>query len=238
MTKQGLSVILPTYNEIQTICQLVEKIRSVISSMRVTFEILVVDDSSPDGTADVVRNSFSGNPGVRVISRNAPRSLGASIKDGILAAREELILMMDADFNHSPDDIPRFFDWIDKFDVVNGSRFLPGGGMSKARARYWGSYFFNCICRIILSLPVTDVLSGFILARKDMLLSVDMEKIFSGYGDFAIRLHYVMKQRKWNIKEIPVQYLVRLGGSSKTRFLKHTLQYSRSALEARSLFRE
>jgi dolichol-phosphate mannosyltransferase len=233
MPKSSLSIILPTYNERETICRLVQRILDVLASMHLNAEILVVDDSSPDGTAQTVRKAFSENAKVRVIERKSARSLGASIKDGILAAKMDYVLLMDADFNHSPEDIPRLFSCIDRADFVNGSRFIRGGGMQKAKVRFLGSRFFNLVCRSILGLKVTDVLSGFLLSKRSKFLVLPLEKIFTGYGDFAIRLHYAVKKKRWSVLEIPVNYLQRLAGRSKTRFLKHTWQYSWSALKAR-----
>jgi len=233
MSKVSVSVILPTYNEREGICRLIQKILEEIHSMKIDAEILIVDDSSPDGTAQTVRKAYANNPKVRVLSRTDDPSLGASIKDGIKEAQKEYCLFMDADFNHSPTDIARLYACLDRAEIVNGSRFLRGGGMQKAKVRFLGSRFFNWMCRKILGLPVTDILSGFILAPRRRLLSLDMDKIFTGYGDFAIRLHYVFKKKKWQVLEIPVNYPQRLAGKSKTKFLKHTWQYSMAALKAR-----
>jgi dolichol-phosphate mannosyltransferase len=232
MPKSSLSIILPTYNERETICRLVQTILDILSSMHLNAEVIVVDDSSPDGTAQTVRKAFASNDSVRVIERRSARSLGASIKDGILSATMDYVLLMDADFNHSPEDIPRLFSCVDRADFVNGSRFIRGGGMQKAKVRFLGSRFFNLVCRTLLGLRVTDVLSGFLLAKRSKFLALPLEKIFTGYGDFAIRLHYAIKRKGWSVLEIPVNYLQRLAGRSKTRFLKHTWQYSWSALKA------
>ena len=235
--KETLSIILPTYNERETICRLIQKILDVVSSMNVDTEILVVDDSSPDGTAQTVRKAFQQNPSVQVISRKDPRSLGGSVKDGIRAASGDLVLIMDADFNHAPEDILRLMAARDRAALINGSRFLRGGGMEKAKLRFWGSKVFNSFGRFVLGLRVTDVLSGFILARKNDLMTLDLDKIFTGYGDFGIRFHYAVKRKRLSVLEIPVLYPQRLGGSSKTRFLKHTWQYFLSVLKTRFLFR-
>lgn len=231
--KEGLSIILPTYNERETIARLIQKIIEVLSSMVLDLEIIVVDDSSPDGTAQAVKKSFAEKPFVKVIQRKETPSLGASVKEGILASSKNLILMMDTDFNHSPLDIPRFLASLERAQVVNGSRFIRGGGMEKAPLRYLGSRFFNFICRKILGLRVTDILSGFLLVRRSDLLSLELETIFTGYGDFAIRFHQTAKKKGWSVLEIPVHYPRRLGGHSKTKFFKHACQYFRAAIKAR-----
>jgi dolichol-phosphate mannosyltransferase len=206
--------------------------------MNLNAEVIVVDDSSPDGTAQIVRKAFGEASPVRLIQRNSSPSLGASVKDGILASKMDFVLVMDADFNHSPEDIPRLFACVDRADFVNGSRFIRGGGMQKAKVRFLGSRFFNFLCRKILGLRVTDVLSGFLLAKRKNLLALPLEKIFTGYGDFAIRLHYAVKRKGWSVLEIPVNYPPRFAGRSKTRFLKHTWQYSLAAFKARFLLRK
>ncbi|MBI1884038.1 MAG: glycosyltransferase [Chlamydiae bacterium] len=231
--KESLSIILPTYNERETICRLIQKILEVISSMKWDAQVIVVDDSSPDGTAQTIKKTFYENPAVQLIVRKNNPSLGASVGEGIRAASKDYVLIMDADFNHSPSDIPRLWSCIERATLVNGSRFVRGGGMEKARLRYLGSRVFNLICRVILGLHVTDILSGFLLVRRKDLLSLDLNKIFVGYGDFSIRLHYAAKKKKWSVVEIPVHYPQRFGGRSKTRFCKHACQYLGAALKAR-----
>lgn len=233
MSKESLSIILPTFNEREAICRLVQKILEVVATMNVKTEILVVDDSSPDGTAQMIKTGFGSNPAVRLIERKPPRSLGGSIKDGILASSHNYVLLMDADFNHAPQDIARLFSCMNRAEFINGSRFLRGGGMQKARLRFWASRLFNTLCRVILGLRVTDILSGFIIGKRKQFVALDLEKIFSGYGDFAIRLHYAIKKRRWQVHEIPVKYPPRMGGKSKTRFLKHTWLYATAAIRAR-----
>ncbi len=231
--KESVSVILPTYNEKQVICLLVKRILEILSNIKIDFEICVVDDSSTDGTAQVIQKVFSDHPNVKIISRNATRSLGGSVCDGIQAATKDWVLIMDSDFKHAPADIPRFLTSRDLADVVNGSRFLRGGGMKKGGLRYFGSRFLNFLFRKILGLRTTDVLSGFILAKKQHLQTLPLDKIFTGHGDFGIRFHYALKQRGIAEIEIPVLYSQRLGGPTKTHVFNHTWQYLKVALRTR-----
>lgn len=231
--KESLSIILPAYNERRTICRLIQKILEILSNIKIDFEICIVDDSSTDGTAQMVQKAFADRSNVKVLSRTTPRSLGESIRDGIQIAVKDWVLIMDSDFKHPPEDIPRFLTSRDLADVVNGSRFLRGGGMKKKGLRYWGSRLLNFFFRKMLGLRVTDLLSGFILARRKCLQILPLDKIFIGHGDFGIRFHYALKQREIPEVEIPVLYSQRLGGPSKTHIFKHACQYLMAALRTR-----
>ena len=239
MAKSSLSIILPTYNEREAICRLIQKILEVVSSMNLNVEIIIVDDSSSDGTAETIKRAFTQIFPVHLIRREGPRSLGASIKEGILASKMEFVLVMDANFNHSPQDIPRLFACKDRTDFVSGSRFIRGAGVEKRKTRFLGTRFFNFLCRRTLGLRVVDILNGFLLAKRKNFLALPLEKIFTGDGDFAIRLHYAIKKKGWSIIEIPVNYSpLRFGVRSKTHFFKYTWRYSLAALKARFLIKK
>ena len=105
--------------------------------------------------------------------------------------------------------------------------------MAQARIRLLGSRLLNAVCRTIVGLAVTDVLGGFVLVKRADLLSLPLDEIFTGYGDFAIRLHSAIEYRGWSVSEIPVYYQQRLAGHSKTSPPKHALQYLTAALKVR-----
>src|SRR5882724_4281315 len=151
-----VSVVLPTYNESGNIGRLIPALRESGQSLR-ELELVVVDDDSPDHTADVARNS---GPGVRVIVRTDERGLATAVRRGIEAARGDVVVVMDTDFNHQPEMIPQMVDFLRYYDFVTGSRFTVGGGMEE-RGRYRLSFLFNLFCRMLLRTKLQDHLSGF-----------------------------------------------------------------------------
>lgn len=224
MSQNLLSVILPTYNEAENIVSLIREIVEILERENLNFEILVVDDNSPDGTALRVKDTFK-NGRIKLFVRRKDRSLAGSIREGIEKSSGNLILIMDTDFNHNPLYIPQMLKILPEYDIVIGSRYVRGGGMPISTSRYFISLFSNMFLRIVLRLPYRDTLSGFLLFRKNLLYGIHKDKIFHGYGDYSIRLLYWIKLRKARVKEIPVVYGQRGGGMSKTNLFKVGLQY-------------
>lgn len=226
-----ISVVLPTYNEKESIVDLIDTLDKILTSEMVDFEIVVVDDNSLDGTGLFVKQRYGGLKHITCIIRKHERGLATAIKAGILNSSGEVILLMDTDFNHDPFRIPEMVKVIPKCDIVSGSRYLPGGGMMGSQGRYWGSYVFNSFIRLMLGLKTRDNLSGFVLFRKSILSAFNLDKIFFGYGDYYIRFLYCASKCNLNIIEIPVVYKLRCGGNSKTNFLTHTFEYIKTVIE-------
>jgi dolichol-phosphate mannosyltransferase len=122
---------------------------------------------------------------------------------------------------------------VEEFDVVIGSRYVLGGGMLTSRFRYWGSYAFNILIRIVLGLRIHDNLSGFLAFRPALLRGLDPEAVFYGYGDYAIRLLHHVVRRGGRVLEIPTVYRFRKGGESKTRFFAYFWTYLASVFRLR-----
>ncbi|MFQ6014952.1 MAG: glycosyltransferase [Anaerolineae bacterium] len=229
-----ISIVLPTYNERENIVPLIERLQEITTQNGWFGECIVVDDSSPDGTAQAVASRFDDDDGVKLIVRNEERGLATAIKRGIQEAGGEVVVVMDTDFNHNPADVPELVALTKKYPVVVGSRYVPGGGMDMAAARFWGSHIFNLFIRLVLWLRTRDNLSGFLAVRREVLDTIeDMGKIFYGYGDYCIRFLYHVHRQGMAIKEVPVVYQMRGAGESKTRLLKYTLQYTASVLRLR-----
>ncbi len=224
-----VAVILPTYNEKGNINRLISKISEKLSENKIGFDITVIDDDSEDGTAEEVKKSNNNNT-VNLIVRKNEKGLASAIKTGIKNSFGDVLIFMDTDFNHNPKDIPRLLEHCDQYDIVNGSRFIKGGGMEGAKLRWVASLFFNKFCSLFLGLKTKDNQSGFIAIKKSTLDKFNYDEIFSGYGDYAIRLFYLAKKKNLKIKEIPVIYSKRTSGESKTRFVKHTIQYLKTIL--------
>ena len=225
------SIILPTYNERDNILELIESIQSYVGSAGLDYEIVVVDDNSPDGTAAVVQDKFPADPCVKVLVRHE-RGLASAIKHGILHSSGEVLVVMDTDFNHDPKMIPQMVKFLEYYDVIIGSRFVMAGGMED-KFRYYSSFMYNLFIRLMFRTQVQDNLSGFFSIYRQTLTEMDLDNIFYGYGDYFIRLLITAWRKKLAMLEVPVFYRLRRYGHSKTQFLKTFVQYTTSVLRLR-----
>lgn len=226
--QQLVSVILPSYNERDNILGLISGIiRAVRSVKGWRVEIIVVDDNSPDGTAQAVRKQFGSS--VRLIVRKNKRGLADAIADGIGKAKGEVIIGMDADGNHDPVYIPELLRGLTSADLVVGSRFVRGGGMPGAW-RYTTSWLFNR-CLHLMGFPVVDSTSGFYAIKTRLLRQLGLTGIYYGYGEYHLRLVWLAKRHGLRVAEIPVMYGNRTYGQSKSRLPIMLVTYTRTALQ-------
>ncbi|AEI96318.1 glycosyltransferase [Roseobacter litoralis] len=229
ITGAQISIVLPTFNERENIVLLVEDLLHRFGEINATCEILVIDDRSPDGTAQAVEQAFAREASVKVISRQAEPGLAMSIRDGIEQATGDVILVMDTDFNHEPKDAVLLFQVTRYVDLCVGSRFIFGGGMSSL-PRYYLSYVYNIFMRLMLGTRMDDNLSGFFAIRREKLTDLDFDKIFWGYGDYFFRLLLLSQRAKMRHIQVPVYYGERKGGESKTRFTRIFVKYTREVI--------
>lgn len=249
MTQQNevaVSVILPTFNERDNICDLVDAIHRELEPAGYAYEVLVVDDNSPDGTAEVVRLRYrlegaatallpgSERGRLRLFVRTQNRGLANSIRDGLLAAQGQTLVVMDTDFNHDPAMIPQMVDLLRYYDLVIGSRFVMRGGMED-RLRYHFSQIYNVFIRALFQTQIQDNLSGYFAIRRERLYSLAplFPAIFYGYGDYFIRLLLAAWRQGWKILEVPVFYILRRHGDSKTGFWSVFKKYTAAVLRLR-----
>lgn len=216
----SFSVILPTLNEKGHIIELIDEISNIFKTKKKSFEIIVVDDNSIDGTQSAVENYALKKNFLKLIKRDfKKRNLAKSIQEGINKAKFEFIIWMDADFQHPPKYIENFIKETNVNDVIISSRFL------KDSKRYFNtdkfkkeinenqSYFFNKLCRLFLFKDFTDYTSGFICIKKKILQNF----VLSGfYGDYFVKLLVYLKKNNHKIIEIPFKDEVRASGKSKT----------------------
>lgn len=228
-----ISVILPTYCERDNIENLISAIETSLLPLGRKIEILVVDDDSPDQTAEVVR-AHPARPGLQVkcFVRTQERGLATAIKYGIQRSSGDKVVVMDTDFNHSPTNIPQMVELLDEYDLVIGSRFVLGGGMEDKK-RYVFSLIYNWFIQLVLRHGVRDSLSGFFAMRRQPLFALDLEGIFRGYGEYFIRLTYGAFRRGEKIIELPVFYTLRQHGFSKSKFGEMLRDYTLTALSLR-----
>ena len=222
------SVILPTYNEADNIVGLVEEILTNLPT-DVEPEILIVDDDSPDKTYEVAKNAFATNRKVRVILRKEDRGFAKSIRAGIELATGEFVIVMDTDFTHDPAEIPRMLHIARACDIVSGSRFCAGGNMQD-RKHYLTSLAYNWLLRLLLRTQVQDNLGGYFVMRREKILSLPLDYIFLGYGEYFFRLLYFAQRYGLTVIEIPAIYRLRGYGTSKSSFMKMLSSYSRAAI--------
>lgn len=214
MNTAVVTVVMPTFNEAGHIAALVRAVVAEMEQAGTAFEVIVVDDDSPDGTAAAVE-PLTVDPRVRLEVRLRHRGLAASIRRGIELARGDVVVVMDSDFNHDPKDVPILCDLLSHFDIAIGSRFVMRGGMS-SHGRYLLSHLFNVFIRLTVRTEVHDNLSGFFAARRTVLERIDGDSVFFGYGDYFMRMLALARRAGFTVIESPVFYGRRPTGESKT----------------------
>lgn len=209
-------IIIPTYNESENIGEMLERLLALPSGV----DVLVVDDGSPDGTAELVRSRMMGEPRVHLLERPRKMGLGSAYRDGFRYALEhgaEYIFEMDADFSHDPAVIPRFLEAAQEVDLVLGSRYLDG----KVTVVNWPldrlilSYSANLYTRIVTGLPLYDATGGFKCFRRRALESVRLDLVKSDGYAFQIEMSFKCWRKGMRIREIPIVFTDRRAGVSK-----------------------
>lgn len=208
-------IVIPTYNEAENINKLLDE----IFSLGLDLDVVVVDDSSPDKTADAVEQSSSSNSRIHLIRRDRPKSFGESYKDGFeyaLSLDPKYIFQMDADLSHSPEFIPDFLANIPDSDLIIGSRYLNG-----IRIINWSirrlllSLFANRYVKFVLGLPFEDCTSGFRCWKAEALKGIRMNRVSSNGYAFLVETAYLAHKNGYAIKEIPIIFVERRVGASK-----------------------
>ncbi|MEL6435324.1 MAG: glycosyltransferase family 2 protein [Pseudomonadota bacterium] len=224
MQAPELSVILPAFNEAKNIPLIVDKIGDAL--MGVVHEIIVVDDDSPDGTAQVTRGLVARYPHVRCIRRVNRRGLSGACVEGMMAANAPVTVVMDADMQHDETRLPVMLEEIRQgADLVIGSRYVDGGDHTSgftASTRAKGSEMATALANRITGKYTTDPMSGFFMMRRDIADEIAGEVSKDG---FKILFDIVSRQgERLKIKEVPFQFRERIEGESKLGFLV-TIQF-------------
>ncbi len=208
-------VIIPTYNESKTI----EKIVHRIFSINKNYNILIVDDGSPDGTRLIVEQMQKDNSGLFLLNREKKQGIGTAYCAGFKWAIDkeyEKVIQIDADLSHNPDDIPILIEQSQKYDLVIGSRYKDGiNVVNWPLRRLFLSYFANVYSRIITGLPIKDSTGGFKCFNIDVLKSIDLDNIKSSGYSFQIEMNFISWVKGYNITEIPIIFCDRTIGESK-----------------------
>jgi dolichol-phosphate mannosyltransferase len=208
-------IIIPTYNERENIVLLVPEIRKSVPSAH----ILVVDDSSPDGTAQCVKELAKSIEGIFLLERAKKEGLGRAYIAGFKWALErdyDCMFEMDADFSHHPRYLPQFLRAAVNADLVIGSRYISGVNVVNwPMGRLLLSYFGNLGARIVAGIPVKDCTSGFKCFRRRVLESMDLRRIGSSGYSFQVEMNYHVWKKRFRILEIPIVFAERQRGVSK-----------------------
>lgn len=211
-----ITVVIPTYNEAESLPELVAALRA----LPLTLSLLVVDDNSPDGTGQLAGRLAADDASIHVLQRKAKEGLRSAYLDGFrlaLAQGAEAVLQMDADLSHDPERIPAMIDRLQTADMVLGSRYVPGGSVDRdwPRWRRGLSAFGNLYARTILGMPSTDVTTGFRLWRRATLEGMPLDRIRSNGYVFLVEMAYLAHCLQYRIGEIPIHFTERRHGSSK-----------------------
>ena len=210
-------IIIPTYNECENIAAMVAK----VFSLEGYFHLLIIDDGSPDGTADIVRTlQRSYSERLFMIERSGKLGLGTAYIAGFKWALEhnyDAVFEMDCDFSHNPDDLLRLTAAMEEgADVVVGSRYVTGVNVVNwPLSRLLMSYFASKYVRTITRMPVNDATAGFVGYRREVLQSIDLDKVqMIGYG-FQIEMKYTAWKLGFKISEVSIIFVDRVAGTSK-----------------------
>lgn len=211
--KDRACVVLPTYDERENLPEIVPAILAASPVL----DILVVDDSSPDGTGALADQLAAQDPRVRVLHRAKKEGLGRAYLAGFAEALQRgygRILEMDADFSHDPERLPALL--AEPADLVLGSRYVAGGGtVNWGLGRRLLSKGGSLYARTILGLPVRDLTGGFKCFRREVLEAIDLPSVRSGGYAFQIELTYRAFKRGFTVREIPITFVDRRVGKSK-----------------------
>ncbi len=210
-------VILPTFNEAANLGAMVDALRPKLTHE--ADRILVVDDNSPDGTGQIADRIAAENPLVEVVHRESKEGLGPAYLEGFQTALKggaDLIVQMDADFSHDPAYLPRLLAASELADLVIGSRYVPGGGITEwGRLRRLLSRGGSLYSRTILRLPVRDLTGGFKCFRREVLESIDLSEVAASGYSFQVEMTWRVARAGFSIMEVPITFRERQEGDSK-----------------------
>ena len=209
-------VIIPTYNEKENIELMIRK----VFSMPILFDVLIVDDNSPDGTGNIVKGLMNEYKALHILERKEKNGLGTAYIAGFrwcLDKGYEYIFEMDADFSHNPDDLARLHEaCVNGADMSVGSRYITGVNVVNwPMSRVMLSYFASMYVRLITRMNIQDTTAGFVCYTRKVLQTIDLDKIkFRGYA-FQIEMKFTAWKHGFRLAEVPIIFTDRTRGESK-----------------------
>jgi dolichol-phosphate mannosyltransferase len=214
-------VVLPTYQEAENISAILDALLDVFDGAKLDGRVLVVDDGSPDGTAELADRIAARDERVAVLRRTTKEGIGPAYRAGFrhaLAHGAELVLEMDADFSHDPRDVPRLIEAARDADLVLGSRYAPGGGVARwgaiRRAISRGGCWY---ARRVLGVRVRDLTGGFKCFRRVVLETLPLDQVTAAGYVFQIEVTYRALVAGFRVVEVPITFTDRILGTSKMK---------------------
>jgi len=216
-------VIIPTYNEKENIEKMIRK----VFSLQPSFDLLIIDDGSPDGTGQIVKGMQQKYTALHLLERSGKQGLGTAYIVGFkwaLKNNYDHIFEMDCDFSHNPDDLPRLLNACQQgADLAIGSRYCRGGKVKNwPLGRILMSYFASVYVRIVLWINIKDTTAGFKCYKRKVLETIELDQVrFMGYA-FQIEMKYRALKKGFRVVEVPITFVDRIEGVSKmsTRIFK------------------
>ena len=232
-------VIIPTYDEADNIQRVIPDVLRQSEGI----DVLVVDDNSPDGTAQLVKEMMRSNPRIHLIERESKMGLGTAYVRGFRFAIQKsygYVFEMDADLSHDPTELPNFLNKTRESDLIIGSRYIHG-----VRVLNWPiqrlllSYFANVYTRIVTGLPLKDATGGFKCYKRAVLEAIDLDRVKSNGYAFQIEMSFRAWKKGFRLQEIPIIFADRRSGSSKmSKHIIYEAFFMVWTLRLRSIFRK
>ena len=229
-----LAVVIPTYNEKDTLPSLIEELVEEVKKIAEKFFVIIMDDASPDGTGQIAEELNKKYGNITVVLRDKKLGLGSAYKEGFKLALDrfapDFIVQMDADHSHDPKEIPQMVQKIQGYDYAVASRHLPGSSILG-----WGTYrrilhsTAGSIARICAGIKISDPTSGFRIFKKDILNSINFAQIKSKGFAFQIELLCLLKRMGFNGIELPTRFVNRKEGKSKMG-MTETIQFIKTCI--------
>jgi dolichol-phosphate mannosyltransferase len=208
-------VVIPTYEERDNLGPVLSRLHAAVP----TADVLVVDDASPDGTGELADAMAADDPRIRVMHREGKAGLGAAYLAGFAAALRgdhQVIVEMDADGSHPPEDLPALLAALEDADLVIGSRYVPGGVVRNwPMHRQWISRGGNLYSRLALGVPIKDITAGYRVFRRQVLEELDLDEVSSQGYCFQIDMAWRAVQAGFRVREVPITFTERERGASK-----------------------
>lgn len=205
-----ISVVLPTYNERENVVEVTSRVSKLLG--KDLYEIIIVDDNSPDKTWQVVQQMK--NPKYKLVRRMKEKGLASALATGLNQANGDIIVWLDCDLGIPPEDIKKLVDKIGPYDVVIGSRYVGSGKDLRSKLRAFYSVLINKFAQLLLGPKIKDYTSGFAAAKKQVIQQVKFSK--KGFGEYFVEFSHKCVKKKFRILEVGYSYTDRLRGISKS----------------------
>lgn len=216
---KSVSVILPTYNESENISKIIGYLSKILPN---NYEVIVVDDNSPDGTWKIVKEICLKNKSVRLILRKKAKGIASAFRDGSRLASGSIIVCMDSNLTHSPEVVLKLLEKIRNNDVVIASRYVMGGKDERSFVRVITSRIINLFAYMLLG-SIKDYTSAFAAVRRNVIKKINIAD--SRHAEYFIKFAYDAKCKGFRMTEVPYTQIGRTGGVTKTNLLKDGFSY-------------